>query len=62
MLEEIGAKEGAPGEEDLRNYVINTHGMKSALANIGQAALSDVAKGLEQSGRDGDTGLIASET
>jgi HPt (histidine-containing phosphotransfer) domain-containing protein len=47
---------------DLRNYVIHTHGMKSALANAGKMDLSDIASKLEQAGRDSDMELITAET
>jgi HPt (histidine-containing phosphotransfer) domain-containing protein len=54
---------GAPYSEDaLRDYTIHTHGMKSALANIGKADLSAIAMKLEQFGRDGNIEIIAAET
>jgi len=55
-------EKGAYDEHDLRSYTIYVHGMKSALANIGKMALSDIAKKLEQSGRDSDIAAITSET
>ena len=61
-LDEIIAKQGAYSEDDLRTYVIHTHGMKSALANIGEAELSAAALKLEQTGRDGSIENIASDT
>ena len=63
VLEAIQDKQGAYDEEDdLRAYIINTHGMKSALANIGKQELSEVASRLEQAGQEGDTKLMSSET
>ena len=61
-LEAIVEKNGCYTEEDIRTYVIHTHGMKSALANIGKMELSAVALKLEMSGRDGDTEVILSKT
>jgi signal transduction histidine kinase/CheY-like chemotaxis protein len=48
--------------EDFRQYVINTHSMKSALYNIGETELSAVALKLEQAGRVEDIQVIMSET
>ena len=61
-LEAIDAKKGVYNEDDIRTYIIHVHGMKSALANMKKLDLSSVAFKLEQLGRDGNTGLIASET
>jgi len=47
---------------DMRQYVINVHSMKSALANIGETELSAVALKLEQAGRAEDMAVIMSET
>jgi len=60
-LEAITAK-ATYSEADIHNYTIFVHGMKSALANIGNGDLSDVALRLEQLGREGKTTLIAVET
>ena len=49
-------------DEDMRSYIINIHGMKSALANIGDTKLSASAYILEQAGRNGDTSVIFSKT
>jgi CheY-like chemotaxis protein/HPt (histidine-containing phosphotransfer) domain-containing protein len=53
---------GAYDENDVRTYVIHTHGMKSALANIGKMDLSAVALKLEQLGRNNNIEVITSET
>ena len=50
------------GDDDIRTYMIHTHGMKSALANIGMMELSSIALKLEQIGRDNDIEAIISET
>ncbi|MCL1807935.1 MAG: ATP-binding protein [Oscillospiraceae bacterium] len=60
-MEEI-IKDGSYGEEHLRTYVIHTHGMKSALANIGNMSLSAAALKLEQSGRDGNVEVVTADT
>jgi HPt (histidine-containing phosphotransfer) domain-containing protein len=49
-------------EADVRSYTIHTHGMRSALANIGKLELSATAFTLEQSGRNGSVETIKSET
>jgi signal transduction histidine kinase/DNA-binding response OmpR family regulator len=41
--------------DDAQVFILNVHAMKSALANIGETALSNVALSLEQAGRDKDT-------
>ncbi|MCL1842809.1 MAG: ATP-binding protein [Defluviitaleaceae bacterium] len=47
---------------DLKKYTITTHGMKSALANVGVPDLSEVAATLENAGRGAETGIITAET
>ena len=61
-LDEILKKHGPVSAEDIRTYVIHVHGMKSALANVGQMELAAVAMKLETAGREGNNGLIALET
>jgi CheY-like chemotaxis protein len=61
-LEAFCEKRDAYGDEDIQNYIISVHAMKSALANIGETALSAFALKLEQAGRDRDTAVIADET
>ena len=60
-LEAIREKDGDFNDEEMRTFIINVHGMKSALANIGRMELSAAAMKLEVSGRSGDTELIASK-
>jgi signal transduction histidine kinase/DNA-binding response OmpR family regulator len=48
--------------DDFRQYVINVHSMKSALANIGETALSAIALKLELAGRAENTSVIISGT
>jgi signal transduction histidine kinase/DNA-binding response OmpR family regulator/uncharacterized protein YoxC len=49
-------------ESDVHLFIINVHSMKSALANIGEMALSDIAKRLEQAGREKDINGMLTET
>jgi CheY-like chemotaxis protein/anti-sigma regulatory factor (Ser/Thr protein kinase) len=62
VLEAISEKESYSNEEDMLNYIINIHGIKSALANIGKMDLSAVALKLEMAGREGKLDIITSET
>jgi signal transduction histidine kinase/CheY-like chemotaxis protein len=50
------------GNDDIRQYVVFVHSMKSALANIGETGLSDTALKLEQAGRAEDIPVMKSET
>jgi CheY-like chemotaxis protein len=49
-------------DEDMRAYIINIHGIKSALANIGETELSAFALRLETAGRKGNTAVLSEET
>jgi HPt (histidine-containing phosphotransfer) domain-containing protein len=60
VLEEIHA-EGYGGPKN-ELFVTTVHGMKSALANIGEAELSSVAWNLETAGEKGDLILLAAKT
>ena len=51
-----------PGEDTVKQYITAVHGMKSALANIGEKALSSISFKLEQAGKDGNTALLQKET
>ena len=53
---------GKSEDEDIQLYIINTHGMKSALANIGETTLSAVAAKLEKAGRDKNIKVMSEET
>jgi CheY-like chemotaxis protein len=48
--------------DDVRLYVVTVHAMKSALANIGETALSTVAMNLEQAGREKNIAEMADGT
>ena len=57
------SEEGNYSDKDvLRTYVINVHGMKSALANIKETELSAAALRLEAAGRDENFEIVAAET
>jgi CheY-like chemotaxis protein len=49
-------------DKSMRNYIIYTHGMKSALLNVGQGDLSAIASSLEHAGRNNDFNVIKTET
>jgi HPt (histidine-containing phosphotransfer) domain-containing protein len=61
-LEEIQKNDGVYKDEDLCLYTINTHSLKTMLANAGEKALSAAALKLEQAGREKDTAVITKET
>ena len=53
---------GAYDDNEMKTYVINTHGIKSALANIGKKELSAAALKLELAGREKNIDVIKTET
>jgi len=61
-LETILKKHGEYEDEDMQLYTINVHGMKSALANIGETELSAFALKLEEAGRERNIAVISKET
>jgi len=58
VLEELLPKSDA----DIRLFATTVHGMKSALANAGETALSNIALRLEQAANNGETSVISTET
>ncbi|WP_461256657.1 ATP-binding protein [Treponema sp. R80B11-R83G3] len=48
--------------DDIKQFIVNTHAMKSTLASIGEAALSTEAFELEKAGRDENMPLILEKT
>jgi len=48
--------------DDIRSYIIDLHAMKSALDNIGETELSNIALKLEQAGRAEDIPVLMSGT
>ena len=61
-LRGIQAKQGELTESELERYIIAVHGMKSALANIGETELSELAGRLESAGRERKLEAIYAET
>ena len=61
-LDSIMEKGSVYNKDDMRTYVIFVHGMKSALANIGNTELSAVARNLEALGRSGNAEAMSAET
>jgi len=61
-LEAISTANDYSTEDTMRTYIINMHGIKSALANMGKMDLSAVALKLEAAGRDGMLDFVMSET
>jgi CheY-like chemotaxis protein len=62
VLETLPKEHGAYSDENVQTYVISVHGMKSALANIGESELSALAYKLEQAGREKNIAVMVSET
>ena len=61
-LDDMMKRTSYTNEEDLKNYIIHTHGLKSALANIGILPLSENAKQLESAGRAREFETIKNKT
>jgi len=61
-LKKLKIKQQDLNDEEMELYVITVHGMKSALANIGEKTLSDIAFKLEMAGKERNYMTIASET
>ena len=61
-LEELSGKIQAPDDEEIKLYITTVHGIKSALANIGEYELSGTAHKLEKAGYDRNLSVIQSET
>jgi signal transduction histidine kinase/CheY-like chemotaxis protein/HPt (histidine-containing phosphotransfer) domain-containing protein len=58
-----GYKErNAYASDDMQTYIINVHGLKGALANIGETKLSGFARELEQAGRERNIAFISEKT
>jgi PAS domain S-box-containing protein len=64
VVERIGAiyKNSYRRTGDIRQFVIDVHAMKSALASIGEPLLSDAAFELERAGRDENMPLMKEKT
>jgi HPt (histidine-containing phosphotransfer) domain-containing protein len=62
LLDAFIEKGGSYSEDEIRTFVIHTHGMKSALTNIGKANISALALKLEMLGRDNNIEALTAET
>jgi signal transduction histidine kinase/CheY-like chemotaxis protein len=62
VLQSVYEKGDACDEESLKIFIVNTHAMKSALANIGEKELSKFASKLEQAARERNFSDIAAKT
>jgi signal transduction histidine kinase/CheY-like chemotaxis protein/HPt (histidine-containing phosphotransfer) domain-containing protein len=62
VLDELAGKLDVLDEENVKTYIVNIHGMKSALANIGETELSNTARMLETAGRERNIPLLLSGT
>jgi len=62
VLENLNTNINNIDNDGLDLYIVTVHGMKSALANIGEKGLSGIASILEESGRENNLELLANET
>ena len=53
---------GCKREDDVLNYIIKVHSMKSGLSNVNETELSEFAFKLEKAGQDNDLNIILKET
>ena len=62
VLEDLNKDPVSYSAEEFELYITTVHGIKSALANIGQAELSQKASELETAGREKNIEVMSSET
>jgi CheY-like chemotaxis protein len=62
ILDELSEANCYDNEENINTYVVTIHGIKNALANIGEMDLSDTALNLEAAGREKRIDIIEQET
>ena len=62
VLENLNKKINILGGEELKLFITTVHGMKSALANIGENELSGFALQLEQAGEQRNLDIMANDT
>jgi CheY-like chemotaxis protein len=62
VLEMINRKQGDYADEDIKLFIINVHAMKTALANIREKEISDLAAKLEKAGHERNNALISEDT
>jgi HPt (histidine-containing phosphotransfer) domain-containing protein len=61
VLDDIFPKINTLGGADMELFITTVHGVKSALANVGETKLSDFAFRLERAGNSGDMDVISAE-
>jgi len=61
-LEAVAKKNNYNDDINLRTFIINVHGIKSALANVGKTELADLAMKLESAGRENRLDILELET
>jgi CheY-like chemotaxis protein/HPt (histidine-containing phosphotransfer) domain-containing protein len=62
VLDELLLNQDNLSDSDMELYITIVHGMKSALANIGETKLSSIAHEFEQAGKNRHMAAIISET
>ncbi|MCL1956359.1 MAG: GAF domain-containing protein [Fibromonadales bacterium] len=62
ILESTLANIETISEDDFQLYAVTAHGVKSALANIGQTELSQIAYALEKAGKTQDKNIVKQQT
>jgi len=62
IMDSISKSIDTATDDDLRTFTINVHAIKSALANIGEKALSNAARRLESAGMESNKAVISAET
>ncbi|MCL2810235.1 MAG: response regulator, partial [Treponema sp.] len=62
VLETLTTKIDNLADDEVYMYIITVHGMKSALANVGEKELSGIAFKLELAGKDRNFSLITNNT
>jgi len=62
LLPKINSGDITNSDEDIKLFITTVHGMKSALANVSETALSNIALRLEQAGDNRETSVILTET
>ena len=62
VLDDLMPKIHELNNEETETYIITVHGMKSALANIGENELSGIALQLEMAGKNRELAILADKT
>ncbi|MCL2126275.1 MAG: ATP-binding protein [Oscillospiraceae bacterium] len=59
VFKELLGNDGDFTDDDIHLFTINAHAVKSALSNVGESELSEVAATIEKAGRANDIGFIS---